>query len=227
MGWSLLGLAWNLGLASWVWFWIRIWKCFTSAINYHLEAHCASPASRFQSWPAWLFTSLIMITLGLSLLIARIAVKWVFIREHQLPMDVFYGFQFEFILSIKYHFAMTSNEAWWVPCFTNSDPRKQSQVYKDALVTVSVFANKQTKEQQEQSPRLLLEPLPNVFFLAVFCEQTNQGTARAESQTLRGWHTQDLGKEHPCVKPCKQVPGCLVSSKHCTLVRPGFTPLSL
>ena len=92
MGWSLLGLAWNLGLASWVWFWIRIWKCFTSAINYHLEAHCASPASRFQSWPAWLFTSLIMITLGLSLLITRTAVKWVFIRESQLPMDVFLWF---------------------------------------------------------------------------------------------------------------------------------------
>ena len=138
MGWSLVGLAWNLGLASWVWFWIRIWKCFTSAINYHLEAHCASPASRFQSWPAWLFTSLLMITLGLSLLIARTAVKWVFIRESQLPMDVFYGFQFEFILSVKNHFAMTSNEAWRVPCFTKSDPRKQSQVYKDARVTVTV-----------------------------------------------------------------------------------------
>ena len=55
--------------------------------------------------------------------------------------------------------------------------------------------------------------------------QTNQGTARAESQTLRARHTQHLGKEHPCVKPCKQAPGCLVSSKHCTLVRPGFTPL--
>ena len=50
----------------------------------------------------------------------------------------FYGFQFEFILSVKNHFAMTSNEAWWVPCFTNSDPRKQSQVYKDARVTVTV-----------------------------------------------------------------------------------------
>ena len=171
MGWSLLGLAWNLGLASWVWFWIRIWKCFTSAINYHLEAHCASPASRFQSWPAWLFTSLIMITFGLSLLIARIAVQWVFIRESQLPMDVFYGFQFEFILSVKNHFAMTSNEAWWVPCFTNSDPRKQSQVYKDARVTVTVplmsfswrvFANKQTKEQQEQSPRLWEPGTPSI-----------------------------------------------------------------
>ena len=99
-------------------------------------------------------------------------------------MDVFYGFQFEFILSIKYHFAMTSNEAWWVPCFTNSDPRKQSQVYKDALVTVSVFANKQTKEQQEQSPRLLLEPLPNVFFLAVFA---NKQTKEQQEQSPRLW----------------------------------------
>ena len=68
-----------------------------------------------------------------------------------------------FIVSVKNRFAMTSNEAWRVPCFTKSDPRKQSQVYKDARVTVTVplmsfswrvFANKQTKEQQEQSPRL-------------------------------------------------------------------------